>query len=175
MGSEMCIRDSVISAAKGTFADSILLERVKISDVTGHVLRLDRETDDYGIYASEYLTITDSEFSNIGGTIADVYRGGTDESTFGPHVTVTNSSFNNVGGNKRNKSRGSFRLHGAQVTLLEGNRFTKARPIIVDHTVGEPKTRIINNDFGGSATPRVRELNSDEENTAILENNRGTK
>ena len=165
----------VISAAKGTFADSILLERVKISDVTGHVLRLDRETDDYGIYASEYLTISDSEFTNIGGTIADVYRGGTDESTFGPHVTVTNSSFKNIGGNKRNKSGGSFRLHGAQVTLLEGNSFTKAKPIIVDHTVGEPKTRIINNDFGGTAAPRVRELNSDEENTAVLENNRGEK
>ena len=165
----------VISAAKGTFADSIVLENVKVSDVTGHVLRLDRETDDYGIYSAEYLTISNSEFTNIGGTVADVYRGGTDESTFGPHVTVTNSSFKNVGGNKRNKSRGSFRLHGAQVTLLEGNNFTKARPIIVDHTVGEPKTRIINNDFGGSATPRVRELNSDEENTAILENNRGSK
>ncbi len=165
----------VISAAKGTFADSILLERVKISDVTGHVLRLDRETDDYGIYAAEYLTIKDSEFSNIGGTIADVYRGGTDESTFGPHVLVTDSSFTNIGGNKRNKSKGSFRLHGAQVTLLEGNSFTDARPIIIDHTVGEPKTRIIDNDFGGTAAPRVRELNSGEENTVVMENNRGEK
>ncbi|MEP4051153.1 MAG: polysaccharide lyase 6 family protein [Litorimonas sp.] len=163
----------VISAAKGTFANHITLERVKVSDATGHVLRLDRELDDNGIYASEYLTISDSSFSNIGGTIANVYRGGTDESTFGPHVTVTNSSFSKVGSNKRNKTGGSFLLHGAQVTLLEGNTFTDARPIVIDHTVGEPKTRLLNNNFGSSATPRIRELNSDEENTAILSGNTG--
>jgi len=165
----------VISAAKGTFADSILLENVKVSDVTGHVLRLDRETDDYGIYSAEYLTIKNSEFSNIGGTVADVYRGGTDESTFGPHVLVTNSTFENIGKNKRNKARGSFRLHGAQVTLLEDNTFKDARPVVINHTVGEPKTRLLKNNFGGSASPHVRELNSDEENTAILSGNTGMK
>ncbi len=165
----------VISAAKGTFANHITLERVKVSDATGHVLRLDRELDDNGIYPAEYLTISDSEFSNIGGTIADVYRGGTDESTFGPHVTVTNSKFDKIGANKRNKTGGSFRLHGAQVTLLEGNTFTDARPVIIDHTVGEPKTRLMNNDFGQSATPRIVELNSDKKNTAILSGNTGMK
>lgn len=163
----------VISAAKGTFANHITLERVKVSDATGHVLRLDRETDDYGIYGAEYLTISDSEFSNIGGTIATVYRGGTDESTFGPHVNVTGSSFTKIGANKRNKTGGSFLLHGAQATLLEGNTFSEARPLIIDHTVGEPKTQILNNDFGGTAAPQIRELNSDEENTAILSGNRG--
>ena len=98
-----------------------------------------------------------------------------DESTFGPHVTVTNSKFTNVGGNKRNKAKGSFRLHGAQVTLLQDNTFKKSRPIVINHTVGEPKTRILNNEFGKSATPRVRELNSDEKNTAILSGNTGAK
>ncbi len=163
----------VISAAKGTFANHISLERVKVSDATGHVLRLDRELDDNGIYPAEYVMISDSEFTNIGGTIVDVYRGGTDESTFGPHVTVINSNFEKIGHNKRNKRGGSFRLHGAQVTLLEGNRFKDARPVIVDHTVGEPKTRILKNDFGGTATPRIVELNSDEVNTATLEGNKG--
>jgi len=83
------------------------------------------------------------------------------------------SNFEKIGHNKRNKRGGSFRLHGAQVTLLEGNRFKEARPVIIDHTVGEPKTRIIENDFGGSAAPRILELNSDEENTAMLEGNKG--
>jgi poly(beta-D-mannuronate) lyase len=165
----------VISAAKGTFANHITLERVKVSDATGHVLRLDRELDDNGIYAAEYLTISDSSFTNIGGTIADVYRGGTDESTFGPHVTVTNSTMENIGANKRNKTGGSFRLHGAQVTLLDGNTFKNARPVIIDHTVGEPKTRLVNNNFGQSATPQIRELNSDEVNTAIMSGNSGMK
>lgn len=165
----------VISAAKGTFANHISLERVKVSEATGHVLRLDRELDDNGIYAAEYLTISDSEFSNIGGTVADVYRGGTDESTFGPHVTVINSTFNKIGANKRNKTGGSFRLHGAQVTVLDGNVFSNAKPIIIDHTVGEPKTRLINNDFGGSAAPKVRELNSDKDNTVMMSGNKGLK
>lgn len=163
----------VISAAKGTFADHIILERVKVSDVTGHVLRLDRERDDYGIYSGEYITITDGEFFNIGGTVANVYRGGTDESTFGPHVNVTGSMFENVGANKRNKSGGSFLLHGAQVTLFEDNQFVNSRPLVIDHTVGEPQTRLLNNDFGGSSAPQIRELNSDKDNTAILSGNLG--
>ena len=163
----------VISAAKGTFANHITLDRVKVSDATGHVLRLDRETDDYGIYGAEYVTIKDSEFTNIGGTIANVYRGGTDESTFGPHVNVTGSSFTKIGANKRNKTGGSFRLHGVQVTVFEDNTFSDARPLIIDHTVGEPKTQLLNNDFGSTAAPKVRELNSSKENTAILSGNKG--
>jgi poly(beta-D-mannuronate) lyase len=163
----------VISTAKGTFANHISLERVKVSDATGHVLRLDRETDDYGIYGAEYLTIMDSEFSNIGGTVATVYRGGTDESTFGPHVTVTGSKFTEIGANKRNKTGGSFLLHGVQVTKFDKNTFSDTRPLVIDHTVGEPKTQLLNNDFGGTGAPRIRELNSDEKNTAILSGNRG--
>ena len=66
-------------------------------------------------------------------------------------------------------------MHGAQVTLLEGNTFNGARPVVINHTVGEPKTRLLKNNFGGLASPRIRELNSDEENTAILSDNTGMK
>ena len=46
---------------------------------------------------------------------------------------------------------------------------------MINHTVGEPKTRLLKNNFGGSASPLIRELNSDEENTAILSGNTGMK
>jgi poly(beta-D-mannuronate) lyase len=80
---------NVLSAAKNTFADYITVRGSSFENVTGAVFKLDKEDDDYGIYNAEYLTISDSIFKNIGGDIVDYYRGGRDESTFGPHFSLT--------------------------------------------------------------------------------------
>jgi len=164
---------TVISGAKGTFADRIIIERSSFDDVTGAVLRLNREDDDYGIYNAEYLTITDSSFKNIGGALVSFYRGGTDESTFGPHFTLTNSSLSNVGFDRRNKSKASIHLHGVQVTNMTGNTFEDSRPFLIEHTVGEPKTEIMQNRFANTPAPVVVELNSGLAPTAILSDNTG--
>lgn len=166
---------NVIAAAKGTFADNILIKNTKFKDVTGAIVKLDREDDDYGIYNAEYLTIANSAFENIGGDIVDYYRGGRDESTFGPHFALTRSSLKNVGSDKRNKSASSLYLHGVQVTNIANNRFTNSKPFLINHTVGEPKTRIESNRFSKTDAPRVFELNSGLEPTAIIEKNKGLK
>ena len=67
------------------------------------------------MYNAEYVKITDSSFSNIGKALLSIYRGGTDESTFGPHVEIRNSEISTVGKNKRNKTVASVHLHGIQV------------------------------------------------------------
>ncbi|NNC36148.1 MAG: alginate lyase, partial [Hyphomonadaceae bacterium] len=164
---------NVISAAKGTFADNILIENSEFSDVTGAVVMLDKEIDDYGIYNAEYLTISGSSFKNIGGDIVDYYRGGRDESTFGPHFNMTNSKVSNVGGDKRNKSESSLYLHGVQVTDISDNVFEDSKPFLVNHTVGEPKTKITKNEFKNTPGPKVFELNSGLENTAVISDNKG--
>jgi len=51
---------NVVAAAKGTFADNILIRSSSFKEVTGAVLKLDKESDDYGIYNAEYLTISKS-------------------------------------------------------------------------------------------------------------------
>jgi len=157
--------------SKGTFADRIEISDSTFTNITGALLGLDKESDDYGIYNAEYVTIKNSNFESLGGDLVDYYRGGTDESTFGPHFELSNSTINNVGNNKRNKSKSSILLHGVQVTNISNNSFTNSPSITVNHTVGEPVTKVTNNEFVNTPEILVAELNSDEVDTAELSNN----
>ncbi len=160
-----------LSVAKGTFADRIEITNSRFKNITGAVLSLDKESDDYGIYNAEYVTIRDSHFESIEGDIVDFYRGGTDESTFGPHFELSNSTLKKVGYGKRNKSKSSILLHGVQVTNVVGNKFVNTPEITVLHTVGEPVTKIIGNAFIDANKVVISELNSDKKDTATVSDN----
>jgi poly(beta-D-mannuronate) lyase len=164
---------NIVTAAKGTFADNILIKNSTFENVSGAILKLDKEIEDYGIYNAEYLTIEDSRFKNVGHSLVDYYRGGRDESTFGPHFALTNSTLSNIGKDKRNKSEASIFLHGVQVTNMSGNTFEDGKPFLINHTVGEPKTVISGNKFVDMPAPKVFELNSGLPPTAVIENNEG--
>ncbi|MBL4673717.1 MAG: DUF4957 domain-containing protein [Arenicella sp.] len=164
-----------LNVTKGTFADRIEITNSKFKNITGSLLGLDKESDDYGIYNAEYVTIKDSHFDSLEGDLADFYRGGTEESTFGPHFELSNSTVNKVGSGKRNKSKSSLLLHGVQVTNISNNRFTDSSVIVVMHTVGEPVTKITNNQFVDTPEIVVNELNSDKSNTAELSANTYTQ
>jgi len=165
---EICVIDSAVKnlntnhsfnflkVASHTFAESIEIRNTQMSDISGHVVALDREIDDLGIYNAEYITITDSKFANVGGALATIYRGGTDESTFGPHFTLTNSTLENVGNNrKRNKTKSSIHLLGVQVALIDQNKFVNSAPITVVRTVADPITTIQRNKFKKTPKPSV--------------------
>ncbi|RBP49719.1 polysaccharide lyase 6 family protein [Arenicella xantha] len=160
-----------LTPSKASFADRIEIIDSSFSNVTGAILALDKETDDYGIYNAEYVTISGSSFDNVEGDLVDFYRGGTDESTFGPHFDLSNSSLNNVGAGKRNKSKSSILLHGVQVSNVHDNKIVGSPNITVKHTVGEPVTKIVNNRFIDTPEITVTELNSDKKNTAIISDN----
>lgn len=138
---------SVVSAQKGSFFDRIDVTGSSFENVSGTVFKLDPETDDYGIYNSEFLSITDSVFENISGPVASVYRGGTDESTFGPHVDVIGSRFTNVGG----LSAPLMNLHGIQKGSFTGNTISNALPLSVTFTTGLPIFEMSDNDVDGNA------------------------
>ncbi|WP_205959889.1 polysaccharide lyase 6 family protein [Flammeovirga aprica] len=121
-----------------TMADTIQIQNTDFEDVTGAILALDKEVDDLGMYNAEYVIIDQSNFKNIGNTIADVYRGGTDESTFGPNVSVTNSTFEEVGKDKRNKEMSSLTFHGVQHLVVEDCLWKKSAPLKLFLTNGEP-------------------------------------
>ena len=144
--------------AKNTFADEIRITRSEFSDITGSVISLSREIDDLGRYNGEEISVVDSRFSNIGGAVVDIYRGGTDESTFGPRLEVRSSVLDSVGHNARNKTDASIRLLGVQVADIHDNEFIDSRPIRVTHTVGDPITRIGDNRFAGTPDPIVGEI-----------------
>lgn len=160
-----------ISVSKSTMADSISITDSRFHNVSGAILSLDKESDDFGIYNAEYVNIEASSFSDVGGALVDLYRGGTDESTFGPHFSLLNSELRNVGRGSKNKSAASIYLHGVQVATIEANQIHASSPIKVMHTVAEPVTQIINNQFVETTKPDVIELHSTKENTALIRNN----
>lgn len=144
--------------AKHTFADRIEIADSSFTDVTGHILEMNKETDDLGLYNGEYVSITGSSFRNIEGAIADIYRGGTDESTFGPHFELRSSSLETVGNGSRNKSEASVRLHGVQDTDIVDNEFVDSQPVRATHIVGEPVTVMSHNRFDGTPEPFLNEI-----------------
>ena len=146
------------SLAKHTFADRLVVSDSTFQDITGHVFALNRETDDLGIYNGEYISITGTTFENVSGAVADIYRGGTDESTFGPHFELRSSSLASVGNGSRNKSGASIRLLGVQATDMFDNVFVDSQPVRVIHTVGDPVTRLGGNRFEGTTEPVIREF-----------------
>ena len=144
-----------LTLAQHTFADEIRISDSIFRNITGHVLALNRETDDLGIYNGEYITITGTRFQDIEGAVADIYRGGTDESTFGPHFELRSSSLDSVGNGSRNRSAASVRLLGVQATDIVDNDFADSQPVRVIHTVGEPVTRLNGNRFAGTPEPII--------------------
>jgi len=56
---------------------------------------------------------------------------------------------------------------------MSENSFRNSQPFLINHTVGEPKTNIFKNQFVNTEGPKVVELNSPFQNTAIISENEG--
>ncbi len=127
---------------KNTFADSISITSSNFKDITGHVLNLDKEFDDTGIYNVESVVINQCTFENIGGSAVKLYRGGRDESTFGPMIWLSDSKFVNVGHDKRNKNDSAIHLHGVQHAELSNLEITDSKKINLHLIVGDPVIKL---------------------------------
>ncbi len=128
----------VFAASKATMADRVVLARVAVERITGDVIAADAEIDDLGAYNIESLEIADSSFRDVAGAVVNLYRGGTDESTFGPRLRLTGSTFERVGLGKSNSIQASLRLHGVQLAELRNNRYLDSARLSYVRTVGEP-------------------------------------
>jgi len=138
---------SFLKIYKNTFADSISITNTSFNNVTGHILSLDKETDDIGIYNVENVVLNNCSFKDIGGTVLNLHRGGRDESTFGPILEMNKCRLINVGKDKRNKSRSSVNLHGVQYAEIMDCDFGNSRPLKIHLVVGEPVTKMKNCKF----------------------------
>ncbi|WP_227006622.1 polysaccharide lyase 6 family protein [Shewanella donghaensis] len=154
------------------FAKKIEIINNNFEKISGDIFRLNKETDDLGIYNAEYLIVENNQFKNIEGALVNLYRGGTDESTFGPHLSFMHNEVSNVGQGKRNKSKASLFLHGVQVTDIEKNSFKDSAVVKIEHTTGEPVTQVSNNQFINAGSPSVQELYAIEKTTASITNNK---
>ncbi|GAA0869160.1 hypothetical protein GCM10009116_09960 [Brevundimonas basaltis] len=127
---------SLFAAGPRTLAEMIRLEAVTVEGATGSVIAAHADTQDLGTYNAEQVVISDSTFRDIAGPAIDLYRGGTDESTFGPRLTLTGSTFDRVGAT--GVEPGAVKLHGVQRAELTGNRFVASGPVRFHRQVGEP-------------------------------------
>lgn len=152
---------NVLTLGKSALADRVSIHNSSFADISGTIVSAAAETEDYGQYNVEYLDIVDSQFTNVGGPVADVYRGGTDESTFGPFVTFTGNALENVGKASTNGTGAALNLHGVQTAMVARNKFGQSAPLRIVHTVGTPVTTVAENDFTATPTPIFEELNFD--------------
>ncbi len=162
---------NVLTLGKSALANRVTVRNSSFSDITGTVVSAAAETEDFGQYNVEYLDIVDSNFANIGGPIADIYRGGRDESTFGPFVTISGNKMAGVGLSATNGSGASVNLHGVQTANIARNQVAESAPFRVVHTVGTPKTAVTGNQFAGTPEPVLEELNYEGEHRAVLSDN----
>jgi len=124
---------NVFAAGPGSLADRVRLERVTVERTTGSVIAAHTETADLGTYNAEVVEVIDSAFRDVAGPVIDLYRGGTDESTFGPRLTLTGSTFERSG-----RDEGAIRLYGVQRTEVRGNRFVDSGAPAFFRRAGDP-------------------------------------
>jgi len=132
----------VIRIYKNTFADEIHISNSTFNNITGHVMALDKETDDVGIYNAEFVTLHNNIFTNIGGAVLSLHRGGKDESTFGPFLDMDHCTFENVGFDSRNKYKAAINLYGVQDIQMKNSIFKKTKKIQMHLVVGEPIVKV---------------------------------
>ncbi|KJD31452.1 alginate lyase [Tamlana nanhaiensis] len=140
----------VLRVAKGTFADTISITNSTFKNITGHIASLDKETDDIGAYNAEYIIMKNNIISNVQGAALRLYRGGTDESTFGPFLEFENNTIDNVGHGKKNKFNTAMSLYGVQVNYINNNIFNNSKGLNMHLVVGEPIVNVLNNNFYNS-------------------------
>ncbi len=144
-----------IRVYKNTFADTISITNSKFKAISGNVLALDKEIDDIGIYNAEYVIVKNNSFSEIGGAVLRLHRGGKDESTFGPFLEMEHNVLDNVGHDKRNKYGAAVSLYGVQVTDIKNNIFDASLGLKMHLVVGEPIVEVVNNNFYRSEKVQV--------------------
>jgi poly(beta-D-mannuronate) lyase len=132
---------NLIALGKGVMADRVLLRDVRVENNTGSVISAAAETDDRGTYNAELVQIEGGAFRRIGGSLVDLYRGGTDESTFGPRLVIKGASLDRVG----SADQPSILMRGVQHAELVDNILTDSGAVAFSHRVGEPVLAVAGN------------------------------
>jgi poly(beta-D-mannuronate) lyase len=152
----------VIATTPATLAEAVRIANSRFADVSGAVLAGHSELGKEGFYNAERVVFDRVDFARVG-TMADLFRGGTDESTYGPQFTMTGSIV---------RDSGPILLSGVQETAITGNRFSRSGGVRVTHSVGSPYTEIARNRFEATPPPEVRELSWTGPQRALLADNR---
>ena len=87
-------------------------------------------------------------FRDVAGQVLDIYRGGADESTFGPRLVLTGSTFERSG--RGSDDAAVIKLYGVQRTEARDNRFVDSGAPAFFRRVGDPVLLWSGNRFEGT-------------------------
>ncbi len=110
---------TIIKAPKSAYLDNITIENNTFKNNKGTLLSLKDEDDNKGYYNAERIIVLGNNFINHVGPLADIYRGGNDESTMGPIFSFTANKIVNCSANEP-----LIRLFGVQQSNINNNMFT---------------------------------------------------
>lgn len=151
----------VIGLGKGAMADRVAITGSQFANIEGRVLGGDTETDDLGRYNTETVAITGSTFGAISGPLVALYRGGNDESTFGPRLRFEGNHVSDSGTHPLGHAPAALQLTGVQDILVTGNHFIRSAPLRIVHTTGSPVMRITDNNAQGTPAPVITRARPD--------------
>jgi len=113
--------EAVFFAYKYIIADKIAVHNNTFLNNNCTGFQMNDETDNKGYYSAEKVFISHTSFTNQGGSLLNIYRGGNDESTLGPDLVFSHNKINNC-----NTAAGSalIELTGVQQTKIFSNQFS---------------------------------------------------
>lgn len=151
----------VIALGKGALAERVTITGSRFQGISGRVLAGEAETDDLGRYNAENVAISGSAFTAVAGPVVALYRGGNDESTFGPRLAFQGNSLSEAGMQPIGGEPASLLLTGVQDIAIAGNDFTRSAPLRIVHTTGSPLTRIEGNTAAHTPAPIITSARPD--------------
>ncbi len=110
--------NSFFLAEESSYADKILINNVIFRNNKANLFVLKDEKTDKGYYNVELMRIENCIIENQKGYLANLYRGGNDESTMGPKVFFTNNKITDA-----DADAPLLRFYGVQYSLLQNNFF----------------------------------------------------
>ncbi|HMK19171.1 MAG TPA: polysaccharide lyase 6 family protein [Chitinophagaceae bacterium] len=114
---------TIFYAFKSMMADSIVVHNNLFINNNCNFFSMKDEKEDKGYYNAEKIIIGHNNFNSQNGTLLNVYRGGSDESTLGPNLIFSHNKLSNC-----SATDPLITLTGVQVSNIFSNNFSKCNP-----------------------------------------------
>jgi len=114
---------NIFYAFKYMIADSVIINNNSFINNNCNFFLMNDEKEDKGYYNAEKIFIGHNNFRSQTGTLLNIYRGGSDESTLGPSLTFSHNKLSNC-----SSADALITLTGVQVSTIFSNSFSNCNP-----------------------------------------------
>jgi poly(beta-D-mannuronate) lyase len=114
---------NIFYAFKYMIADSVTINNNSFINNNCNFFLMNDEKEDKGYYNAEKIFIGHNNFRSQTGTLLNIYRGGSDESTLGPSLTFSHNKLSNC-----SSADALITLTGVQVSTIFSNSFSNCNP-----------------------------------------------